>query len=197
MREYIFGSLVGGGMILVVTETINLIAAIVILTIAAWLLLGGKVMQEQTTGDNYGRWFSRQRIKRLSARKTVGEEHVYEDYLTRYYLLPDNPVCNLFLHIWHASDQFDALHDHPWASVSVLIRGELFEITEKYAARVKKYLPVFRRATHRHRIQVPQQQHTPITIFLTFIKVREWFFWCQKSGDQLTKDKYHQRGGCP
>jgi hypothetical protein len=44
-------------------------------------------------------------------------------YLNRWWLLPRNPIFNLYLHQFLHSDDDRALHDHPWVNMSILLRG--------------------------------------------------------------------------
>lgn len=40
-------------------------------------------------------------------------------YLLRWYVIPRNPVFNVYVHLFLRSDDDRALHDHPWANLSV------------------------------------------------------------------------------
>lgn len=48
-------------------------------------------------------------------------------YLRRWYLIPRNPVFNIYLHQFLRDDDDRALHDHPWFWCSIVLRGEYFE----------------------------------------------------------------------
>jgi hypothetical protein len=50
-------------------------------------------------------------------------------YLLRWWLIPRNPVFNVYLHKFLRDDDDRALHDHPWLWCSVLLRGEYIEVT--------------------------------------------------------------------
>ncbi len=51
-------------------------------------------------------------------------------YLRRWWLLPRNPLFNVYVHQFLRSDDDRALHDHPWAfNASWLLRGEYIEHT--------------------------------------------------------------------
>lgn len=114
------------------------------------------------------------------------------NYLHRWHLIPHNRFCNIYLHKFIGSDDDRALHDHPWASVSFLLKGELAEVViyqhdDPHVVMCKPLeivqcvpwlRPVFRRATFAHRLVVIDG---PVwTLFITGPKVREWGF--------LTKD---------
>lgn len=52
-------------------------------------------------------------------------------YLKRWWLIPRNRFFNVYLHQFLKDDDDRALHDHPWWSVSFLLKGRLREITKK------------------------------------------------------------------
>lgn len=107
-----------------------------------------------------------------------------ENYLERWYLIPRNRFLNVYLHKFSGSDDDRALHDHPWHSVSFLLKGRLDEIMparqgwlEKHRRReVPRFIPVFRRATHAHRLQLIEGPAW--TVFITGPKYRSWGFLC-------------------
>jgi hypothetical protein len=112
-------------------------------------------------------------------------------YLLRWYVIPRNPVCNLYLHKFMRDDEDRAGHDHPWPSLSILLRGRYREVlyrpdaegTQKPYTRVLRAWPrspvVFRSATHVHRVELVNRKPA-WTLFLTGPRVREWGFHCAK-----------------
>src|ERR1700684_1178987 len=49
-------------------------------------------------------------------------------YMLRWYILPRNPLFNVYLHKFLRNDDDDrALHDHPWPSLSLLVKGWVVE----------------------------------------------------------------------
>lgn len=122
------------------------------------------------------------------------EENVY---LKRWYLIPKNDILNIYLHRFFRSDDDRALHDHPWFSIGMILDGEYDEVMPRdqkryrdgtdrseISVRRKRFRPVFRRASHVHRIALldgadgkPEQV---LTIFITGPKRRRWGFWCPK-----------------
>lgn len=52
-----------------------------------------------------------------------------DPYLLRWYLIPRNPIVNVYLHKFLRSDDDRALHDHPWWFVSLILRGQYDEVT--------------------------------------------------------------------
>lgn len=123
-----------------------------------------------------------------------GEEN---PYLRRWYLIPHNRWINVYLHQFLRDDDDRALHDHPWWFASLMVRGGYYEWMEcptpsqcrlsfgDQCVRVRRAPSIaFRRATHRHRVQLMRDESSqPIpcwTIVITGPRVREWGFWCPK-----------------
>jgi hypothetical protein len=104
-----------------------------------------------------------------------------DTYLRRWFVIPRNPIFNIFLHEFMRSDDDRALHDHPWISLSIILSGEYTEQT--IAAGGVVYNKIyragdmkFRFATHTHRIVL---HNGPCrTLFITGPKIREWGFHC-------------------
>lgn len=98
-------------------------------------------------------------------------------YLLRWWLLPRNPVFNVYLHCFLRSDDDRALHDHPWLfNCSVLLDGKYLEHTHagtflRHAGDWK-----FRLGPAAHRIELLDQ--TCWTVFITGPRVRKWGFLC-------------------
>jgi hypothetical protein len=102
-----------------------------------------------------------------------------EKYLPRWYLIPRNPVLNVYLHHYKGPDDGRALHDHPWVSLSITLKGGYREFFS-HAWEKGRYLDrrqgdvVFRRATAQHRIADPQKGTW--TLFITGPRLRVWGF---------------------
>lgn len=114
-------------------------------------------------------------------------------YLLRWWIVPRNRFLNIYLHNFLSSDEDRALHDHPWWSCSIILRGGYREHFP--GGIVKRRWPgmmIFRRATQAHRVELLDSdyfwsleypQRLPIkksawTLFITGRKVREWGFHC-------------------
>lgn len=115
---------------------------------------------------------------------TEGDE-VPDVYLRRWYLIPRNRLLNIYLHQFLRDDDDRALHDHPWDSVSLLVRGSYVEYTpDPENPERHRYWPysagdmVFRRAEYRHRLELMHPEAPCWTIFITGPKRRDWGFWC-------------------
>jgi hypothetical protein len=122
----------------------------------------------------------------------------HEDpYLLRWWVIPRNRVFNIYLHLFLRDDDGRALHDHPWAWCSILLRGEYIEHTIadggihyrrlRKAGSVKLSLP-----SRAHRIELTDKACW--TLFITGPHVREWGFHCPDRGwvhwrDFVAKDE--------
>jgi hypothetical protein len=104
-------------------------------------------------------------------------------YLLRWYVIPRNPLCNVYLHKFLRDDDDRALHDHPWPSVSFLLMGELWEVykcgeVSNHFRKLPWLKPVYRPAEFAHRLMLSITHEPAWTLFITGRKVREWGFWC-------------------
>jgi len=109
-------------------------------------------------------------------------------YLLRWWLIPRNKWFNIYLHKFCGDDDDRALHDHPWSSLSILLRGSYIEHTDGPESapgsgdrqRVyKRGSVIYRRPDYRHRIVLIENQPA-WTLFITGPQVRIWGFWCPK-----------------
>lgn len=82
-------------------------------------------------------------------------------YLRRWWVIPRNPYLNIYLHQFLADDEDRALHDHPWPSMSIILKGGYIEHmfvpgygheTMQVARKVGRF--IFRKATHAHRVEL-------------------------------------------
>lgn len=110
-------------------------------------------------------------------------------YMLRWHILPKNKWFNVYLHKFLGDDDDRALHDHPWWSVSIILRGGYKEhlpggvIKHRGAPRI-----TFRRAAQAHRIELYRDSvgiyikraviRPAWTIFITGPRFREWGFYC-------------------
>lgn len=101
-----------------------------------------------------------------------------DPYMKRWYVIPRNRFFNIYLHKFERSDDDRALHDHPWKSVSFILKGVY---AEHFAGGVIRGAGkgdwIFREATHTHRISVIPNVDV-WTLFITGPKVRDWGFLC-------------------
>ncbi|WP_457226787.1 hypothetical protein [Mycobacteroides abscessus] len=134
-----------------------------------------------------------------------------DPYLLRWYLIPRNPVLNIYLHQFLRSDDDRALHDHPWWFWSMVLLGHYYEHRAD-GRRIKRHAGsiAYRRAETRHRVELPtsndpfsllSREDSCVILVITGPRVRVWGFWC-KAGkradvfDDITPDQFDriQRG---
>jgi hypothetical protein len=125
------------------------------------------------------RWFEKISQSREPDFVVGGREN---PYMQRWWVIPRNPLFNIYLHRFLRSDDDEALHDHPWLNVSYLLDGEYIEYSilaggVTTAIRYKAGNLKFRRAKTAHRIEIDQPCWS---LFITGPIVREWGFHCPK-----------------
>lgn len=103
-------------------------------------------------------------------------------YMLRWWVLPRNRFLNVYLHHFLRSDDDLALHDHPWANCSVLLRGEYTEHT--IAAGGIEHRRLLRAPGLRARLSGRLAHRIELhagpcwTLFITGPRYREWGFHC-------------------
>ena len=116
----------------------------------------------------------------------VIERSVGQVYMRRWWILPRNNWCNIYLHQFLLSDE-PRLHDHPYSWISIVLKGGYFENLYKRACRV--VLPGsirYGKATDLHYITLfPDWSKGNLrgtslrpawTIFITGRRKRDWGF---------------------
>jgi hypothetical protein len=109
-------------------------------------------------------------------------------YMTRYTLLGQRAAgagYAVYLHHFHRGDWDDALHDHPWSFVSVILSGGYYEQTERHTRWYGPGRMLVRPAEWRHRTILPPGREA-WTLILRGRKRRSWFFWCLDRIGRLT-----------
>jgi len=108
-------------------------------------------------------------------------------YLLRHFLIPRNPVFNVYVHQFLRSDDDRALHDHPWLfNCSILLEGAYFEHTPAGAFLRSEGQWKFRWGGAPHRVQLRHDARDDAsgaeipcwTVFITGPRIREWGFHC-------------------
>lgn len=105
----------------------------------------------------------------------IGEQ--LNPYLRRWWIVPRNEGCNVYLHEILRSDDDRALHDHPWDNVSMVIDGRYIEHTPDGSFARDAGSIVQRSATDSHRLEVLPGERA-VSLFITGPKLREWGFHC-------------------
>lgn len=120
-----------------------------------------------------------------------------EPYLYRWWVIPRNRVFNIYLHKFMRSDDDRALHDHPWANVSVLLKGRYVEHTIAaggiHQRRELEEGDVRVRLTGKiaHRVELTDGDCW--SLFITGPVYREWGFHCPLRGRVHWKDFTNER----
>lgn len=111
------------------------------------------------------------------------------DYMDRWYVIPRNRFFNVYAHRFVGSDA-PVPHDHPWASLSWILKGNYTEHTP-YGSSVKHSGSVtIRGPKSLHWIEIDK----PVwTLFITGPKIRDWGFLCNAIWINHT-DYINQRG---
>lgn len=130
-----------------------------------------------------------------------GAEH---PYLLRWWIIPRNRFFNVYLHEFRRADDDRALHDHPWFTLSLLLRGCYVEHTIRAGGihrrrRRSAGAIVLRSPWHAHRIELVRRWLPVVeqdglahhrfagelpcwTLFVTGPVLREWGFHCPLRG---------------
>lgn len=125
------------------------------------------------------------RAKALMARR--GPDFVIgtagDPYMLRWWWLPRNRFFNVYVHCVLKDDDDRALHDHPWASLSLMVENGLMEVYLDRSGQTRvRWIEagqwVFRRARFAHRLVV--RGAPAVTIFIAGPTVRRWGFHCPK-----------------
>lgn len=118
------------------------------------------------------------RVSRRSPDVVIGSAD--DPYLLRWWVIPRNPVFNVYLHCFKRSDDDRALHTHPWLfNLSWLLLNSYrewvgdFSFFDHRAGDVK-----FRWGAAAHRIELTHGDCW--TLFVTGPRIREWGFLCPR-----------------
>jgi hypothetical protein len=122
-----------------------------------------------------------------------------EPYLRRWHVTPRGEGPAVYLHHFLRSDDDRALHDHPYESTSILLRGSYCEHLPGGAALREVGSVVQRDALTPHRVELLACPTTGgelavWTLFLTGPRVRDWGFHCP-NGWVRWQDFVDQRDG--
>jgi hypothetical protein len=128
-------------------------------------------------------WAGRLRERRLPDYVIGG---LANPYMLRWWVIPRNRWLNIYLHEVIRSDDDRALHDHPWANLSILVEGSYVE--HRIAAGGIRHLALrtagdvkLRAPSAAHRLEVIPGTRA-VSLFLTGPVVRHWGFHCPEAG---------------
>lgn len=97
-------------------------------------------------------------------------------YMLRWWIIPRNETFNIYYHRVLRDDIDRALHDHPWPSFSIMVRGSVREITPDGTREIHQGECVYRDEHFSHRLELIDGPCE--TLFITGPKIREWGFHC-------------------
>lgn len=105
-------------------------------------------------------------------------------YMRRWWVVLRNRFFNVYLHrILRDDEDRDALHDHPWASLSLCLSGEVGEIYKSSVGNQTRVARegdwVYRGSRFAHALFLTSGPAW--TLFMTGPRIREWGFWCAKN----------------
>ncbi len=102
-----------------------------------------------------------------------------DPYIRRWWLKRERESGSMYLHQIIRDDDDRALHDHPWPSTSIVLRGTLREVLPDGESRLLKPGSITSRAAKdAHRLEVVDG---PVwTLFVTGPVERSWGFHCPK-----------------
>lgn len=141
-------------------------------------------------------WSLVRRIDMFKPDQTIGGSS--NPYMKRWFLSRDEGKGRRYLHHILRADDDRALHDHPWWNISIVLIGGYVEVEPRRngdPVLIRKWRGpgsvVFRRASQRHRIELPDPEFpdhpvktAPLScwsLFITGPKSRDWGFWCSPS----------------
>lgn len=123
------------------------------------------------------------RIWAVSLMATLAPDFVIgepgDPYLRRWFVVPRNLGCNVYLHEILRSDDDRALHDHPWPNTSMLLDGRYVEHTPDGSFMREAGWIGSRAAEAAHRLEILPGERA-VSLFITGPKIREWGFHCPK-----------------
>tara|TARA_R110000796_G_scaffold45616_41_gene110457 strand:- start:13777 stop:14169 length:393 start_codon:yes stop_codon:yes gene_type:complete len=103
--------------------------------------------------------------------------------MLRWFWIPRNRFFNVYVHRVLRDDDDRALHDHPWASLSLMVETGLIEqyqatTGERHIRVIAPMQWVYRDASFAHRLMVSDASTPALTVFMTGPRVRQWGFLC-------------------
>jgi len=101
-----------------------------------------------------------------------------DPYLLRWWMIPRNDRLNFYLHLFLRSDTDEALHDHMYHNVSIVLEGGYLEhFVHRPPVRRQPGSLVFRRPETPHRVELIDGRPS-VSLFITGPRVRQWGFHC-------------------
>jgi len=155
------------------------------------------------------KWFVWSIFMRIAERATENEPDFVigsesDPYLLRWYVIPRNPIFNIYVHRILTDDEDRALHDHPWFFFSYILSGGYYEVLPTKVVWRKPTSWYIRGMWTPHRLQLAKFPPDPatgiarsikaLTIIFTGPVLRRWGFHCP-NGWRYWKDFVAVREG--
>lgn len=149
---------------------------------------------------------SETRMQYVTARVTKGvmvKGGDYEPAMFRWDLLNwhlfGRRVLSIYLHQFLRSDDTEAMHDHPWWSFSLILRGSYVDLCKRPSGRMVRRVMragqwLLRPPRWAHRILLDDGAEPCWTLFVTGPTVREWGFHCP--GGWVGYREFNRQHGC-
>ena len=104
------------------------------------------------------------------------DEIIGDRYMRRWHAVRTPIFCE-YIHLYVGDDPIECLHDHPWPSASICLRGALQETTSIAGdtcelSRITPGTVSVRSARFSHRLQLVTGP--AVTLFLTGPRIRDW-----------------------
>jgi hypothetical protein len=131
-------------------------------------------------------------------------------YMLRWHIIPRNKWFNIYLHKFLQDDEDRACHNHPWKSLSIILKGKYIEHLPNGKIKIwKRGAFIYRHADYFHRIELFKDRsiacrkvpRSTWTLFVTGRKIQEWGFLCPQGfrhwRDFVNPDNHGETGaGC-
>ena len=123
-------------------------------------------------------------LEKIGRKRVIKDRYTDEDYIERYYLLFSERQSkirwfpfNILLHHICKSDPSD-LHDHPWNSLSIILKGGYWEHTPYGRFWRGRWSVIPRKSIDQHRLEIDKEKANGETwsLFIVGIRVRDWGF---------------------
>ncbi len=135
-------------------------------------------------------------LRKILSHKTIMREDG-QPYLTRFYVFRRwaNWMPSIYIHKFHSSDYDSDLHNHPFSSFSLILKGsytEEFRDGNFVRSRVLRPLNINLVGKEKfHRIELNNK--SVWTIFFSISKDRSWGFWNRNTCEYLDFQDYKNK----
>jgi hypothetical protein len=117
---------------------------------------------------------------------------ISEQYMKRWWLLPKNPIMNVYYHEIKGSDLDRHLHDHPFFFAAFILEGGYDEHTTSGVEKRAAGDIYFHSPWKLHKLLMNENEGAS-TIFVTLFKIRKWGFMTEEGW--VPRNKYISEHG--